>query len=128
MSRASRARSSAAPTAATAPATSCWARTVLATAARTSEPITTKLTTRAGVPASRASQPVPVSGSVPTSVRGAPREPRANVTVSTTRKRCGKSSPVSSAEHTTVRAAGCAVSTDTNNASVSAVSIMASSG
>ena len=50
------------------------------------------------------------------------------MTVSTTRKRCGKSSPVSSAEHTTVRAAGCAVSTDTNSARVSAVSIMASSG
>ena len=57
MSRASRARSSAAPTAATAPATSCWARTVLATAARTTEPITPNLTTRAGVPATSASQP-----------------------------------------------------------------------
>ena len=75
MSRANRARSSAAPTAATAAATSSRASTALATAERISTPMITKLTTSAGVPASRASHPVHVSGRVPSRMRGAPSDP-----------------------------------------------------
>jgi hypothetical protein len=90
--------------------------------------MTAKLTTSAGVPASRASHPVQVSGRVPSSVRGAPSDPTASVTVSTTRNRRGNSRPVSRAEQTTVSAAGWAESTLTSRARVKAMSIMASRG
>ena len=90
MSRASRARSWAAPTAATASAACCRASTIDCTLRCTTEPITQTPSTSAGIPATRASQPCQLVGAADRTAAGAPRLPITSGTISSDQHPAGE--------------------------------------